>query len=390
MTTRPTILHISSDYPDAISQRTTLAIANLVRHTTMCNHHVYSLNRSATPQRTQFLLSDTCTAVTYPGLPYGVGLRTSLQRLGRAIGDRLQDQGGFDIIHAHKLTMEGIVAYELSRRFHKPMITTVRGETDLFLMRKKPTYRALYRRIIAHSTALLFLAPWTRHALARRAGSALTEKSHMLPNITFTGERMAPVSPQHSHRFITACRFDAGNYKRKRITTAVMAFNAAACHLKQITLEIAGDGESRQRQQLERLIASLEHGNRISLIGQMDNATFCQSLPQYAAFIRPSYPETFGMVFLEALFAGVPVLLARNTAIDGYFPDAPFAIAADHRSVPDVAAGIVTLYQHQIKLKQQLAGALSRGDLDGFQKHRIITTYEGVIRSSLARQERKP
>jgi glycosyltransferase involved in cell wall biosynthesis len=377
MKDRPTILHITSDYPDCVNQVTTHAVYNLIHNATACNHLIYSLNRRG--GETQFIMDDTCTAVTYPGLPYGVGMRHSLQGLAKLIGERLLNERPFDLIHAHKLTIEGIVAHELSRLFHKPMIATVRGETDLRIMRLKPSCRKLYRRIIDHSSALFFLAPWTRLSLSRRTGIDLEAKGVMLPNITFCSRQVPPPAPGHSSRFVTTCRFNAKNFVNKRMFALVKGFNAAAGVLADITLDIVGMGESAQREKLLRVVRSLKNGNRIRIIENMDNTTFCETLPCYAAFLRPSYPETFGMVFVESLFAGVPILLSRNTAIDGYFPGAPFAVAVDHRAESSIADAIITLYRNQIDFKQQLAAYLAEGKLDAFRHAEIVGVYAEAV-----------
>ncbi len=381
MKDQPTILHITSDYPDCINQVTTHAVYNLIHDVTSCNHMVYSLNRRG--GRAKVIVDDACTAVSYPGLSHGVGLRQSLQGVASLIEARLRHERPFDLIHAHKLTIEGIVADELSALFNKPMMATVRGETDLRIMRMKPSYRKRYRRIMDQSRCLFFLAPWTRQQLSQRVGLGLEEKGVMLPNITYFNKRALGVAPVHSDRFVSTCRFNAKNFVNKRMFAVVKGFNAAASAHPNLTLDIVGSGESPQREKLLRLIRSVEHGNRIHILDPMDNTAFCESLPQYAALVRPSYPETFGMVFVESLLAGVPVLHGQNTAIDGYFPEAPFALAVDHRSVTAIAEGMLELYRNQSELKRQLGACLAEGKLDAFRKERIVSVYEAAVHRAI-------
>ena len=384
MTSPPTILHITADYPDCISQLTTHAVYNLIERSTRFNHLVYSINRDLPCRPTRFLEDVAATAVTYPGLPYGIGLSTSLRHLAKQIGNQLPDAHSFDLIHAHKLTIEGVVADRLAQRFNKPLLVTVRGETDLRIMRLKPSYRRLYHGIIERSATLFFLAPWTQRMLSHQTGIPLDRKAVLLPNITSALDHATPQLPVASNRFITACRFDAKNYPNKRIVATVQGFNQAAATCPDITLDIAGSGDAPPRTKLLQLIASLEHGHRIQLIESMDNATFCSRLPRYAAFIRPSYPETFGMVFLEALFAGVPVLFARDTAIDGYLSEAPYALAVDHRSIADIATAIIGLDRDQTDLKQLLASHIQAGKLDRFGESHILNTYADAVAAALA------
>lgn len=38
-------------------------------------------------------------------------------------------------------------------------------------------------------------------------------------------------------------------------------------------------------------------------------------------FVMPSKPETFGLVYVEALSQGLPILYAKGEGFDGYFDE---------------------------------------------------------------------
>ena len=44
-----------------------------------------------------------------------------------------------------------------------------------------------------------------------------------------------------------------------------------------------------------------------------------ETLNGYTALVLPTLRETFGMVYIEALFAGVPILYSQDRGVDGFF-----------------------------------------------------------------------
>jgi glycosyltransferase involved in cell wall biosynthesis len=381
MTQKQTILHICNDYPDVIrSANKTEAVLNLVEHSKSFDHVVLSLNRSANLLTRTMITNGRVYAVNYWGLPLGIGLRYGLERTAKEIETRLEkDAVFFDLVHAHKLTMEGIVGYHISQHFQKPMICTVRGQTDLEIIRYKPTYRSFYGKILNHCKWLFFVAPWTKTSLNAVFPGADFHNTGMLPNIVYYVSPDQRPEPQHSDRFITAVRFDAKNYKSKNLDTTIRAFDRACRKHPELHLDIAGDGTSSNRDRIEKLLESVSCADRVHFIGELKNEKFCAMLPEYAAFVRPSYPETFGMVYLESLFAGLPVLYAEETGIDGYFEDAEFAVAVDHHSADGVAGAMMKLYEDQAALKQRLSEWLDAGSLKSFLTENIIDTYARTI-----------
>src|SRR6187200_548955 len=126
---RPVILHLSADYPDSFRNRTTPAVRNLIAATPSFEHVVVSLKRHPNPWRT-YLRKDPQVdvarvyAFSYWGLPLGIGHFASMLLAARRIQSLLaKEQITPQVIHAHKLCFEGIVAWLLARRLALPFVT---------------------------------------------------------------------------------------------------------------------------------------------------------------------------------------------------------------------------------------------------------------------------
>lgn len=97
-------------------------------------------------------------------------------------------------------------------------------------------------------------------------------------------------------------------------------------------LEIAGDGPARA--EVAALMAPF--GDRVRFLGQLDRETLSNAYGRAALFLWPGVNEAFGMVYLEAQAAGLPVVAqdrpgVRDVLLPGDYPapeDGPQALAA--------------------------------------------------------------
>ncbi len=87
------------------------------------------------------------------------------------------------------------------------------------------------------------------------------------------------------------------------------------------SLEIAGDGPARA--EVEAMMAPF--APRVTFLGQLDRAGLARAYGRAALFFWPGVNEAYGMVYLEAQVAGLPVLAqdrpgVRDVLLSGSHP----------------------------------------------------------------------
>jgi phosphatidylinositol alpha-1,6-mannosyltransferase len=92
-------------------------------------------------------------------------------------------------------------------------------------------------------------------------------------------------------------------------------------------LVVAGDGGDRAR--LEAKAAGLGISDRVLFTGFVSEATLMELYRRCAAFAMPSRGEGFGLVYLEAMRAGKPVLAARDSAAEEIVVDGATGLLVD-------------------------------------------------------------
>jgi glycosyltransferase involved in cell wall biosynthesis len=380
------ILHLSADYPDPVSRQKPRAIANLVALGAAAGDtQVISLNRRGPLARFAVTGFDDAAgrghrAVCYPAAPLGIGLRQYLERLADwAIADCTAQGRIPDIVHAHKLSVEGIVGWRMARAWGVPLVLSVQGNTDLKVLRMKPLLRPHLRRIWTGAAAALPYAPWAAEGVARYLGPR-TGPTVLLPCPGPADRVMAPVAC--GPRLVSA--FHLADHHRKNAARLIRAAGLAAREVPGLSLEILGGGDAAVTARLAAL-ARAEAPGVVELAGPLSHDAMQARVHAAAGFALVSRAESFGMVFAEALLAGTPCLYPRGQAIHGYFEEGGFVLAAAPHDTAGIAAGLVRLVREETALKARLAAAQDAGALDFLRQDTIAAAYRGALAAASAR-----
>ena len=381
MTSRPIILHISSDYPDAMAPDKTRAVSGLVDGTPEFRHVVYSLNRvDGWSGTTSLPFGEDRIAVAYKALPKGLLWDSRLAALGDWILADLNRRAIVpDLIEAHKFTVEGLIGLQLAEAFGKPLICDIQGDSDTNILNRKPGLRPRYRAIAARTAVVFPFAPWPVAQFETMTGLDRA-KCRILPVVPGIDalRASAPVSAQ---RLVTV--FNADSWQRKNIVRVAQAMKLVAAQFPGVTLDVYGRGRPGAILAMRDAVAETGIGDRLAFKGSAANGSLPDILNGYAAFVLPSLRETYGLVYAEALFAGLPLLFSKNRGIDGLLETNAIGYACDPHSVEDIAAGIHHLLTSQAALKTDIARLQAEGGIDILRRESILRTYRQGIKDAL-------
>lgn len=141
-------------------------------------------------------------------------------------------------------------------------------------------------------------------------------------------------------------------YRRKNLPALVAAAARLRAKGHRVEVRIVGDGPDRRR--VERAVCRQGLGDTVSLLGHVAEQQLLQEYRAADVFCLPSLQEGFGMVFLEAMAASLPVVACRA----GATPEV----------VPDGVAGLLVPPAND---GEALAGALSRVLDDATERGRL-------------------
>ena len=129
--------------------------------------------------------------------------------------------------------------------------------------------------------------------------------------------------------------------KYKGVHHVIRAF--AAMRHAGATLEIAGAGDYRST--LERLVASLDLGERVRFLGRIDDADKVALLRRAWALVVASPKEGWGITNLEAAACGTPVVASNSPGIRESVRDGETGFLVPHGDTNAMAAAMTQLAQ---------------------------------------------
>lgn len=132
-------------------------------------------------------------------------------------------------------------------------------------------------------------------------------------------------------------------YRRKNIGSLVRATALLRSRVPDVRVRIVGDGPGRPG--VERLVQHLDLGMHVHLDGQLDFDRLARAYADCDIFCLPSLQEGFGLVFLEAMAAGKPVVCCGGTAVAELVEDGTNGVVVPQRDDAGLADALERLLQ---------------------------------------------
>jgi glycosyltransferase involved in cell wall biosynthesis len=130
-----------------------------------------------------------------------------------------------------------------------------------------------------------------------------------------TGEKLNGLlsrSKRPTTLLLSVCRLEATE-KYKGVDTVIYALPAVIAQVPEAHYLVIGSGSDLERHR--RLAAEAGVADRVHFLGSVDDATLQRCYRECDVFILPSDGEGFGIVYLEAMHYGKPVIAANSRAV---------------------------------------------------------------------------
>ena len=188
-----------------------------------------------------------------------------------------------DVIHAHTILYGGGIGVKVKALFGCPLIVTTHGgDADVALSHMKET-----RKICKEADAIVAVSEKLRTVF----DNALCITNGFCADNIPPDQRKRSAMIQVGHLIAL-----------KHVDNTIQAF----AHLKKLypefTLTVVGEGTEREN--LESLARRLKVWDSVRFTGQLSNPDTLEEMAKARFFIMPSYPEGFGIVYLEAMACG--------------------------------------------------------------------------------------
>jgi glycogen synthase len=231
-------------------------------------------------------------------LPFAEQGRRGADALRVALGGRPIEA---DVVHAHVGLLGGLPALRNMHDDARFFVTEHASFLDRMLT--EPDGNAAYAEMLDRCEAFFVVSDLMRDLLAgafpQHAG-----KLRLIANpIDFGITRPAPVTDLHRWLFV------GGLSRNKGVDWLLEAFAICRSQDPALTLTLVGEGELRSK--LDNRAAELGLADAVTLTGAVAPDVALDLMREHDLLVHPSRAETFGVVVVEALAAGTPVLVTR-------------------------------------------------------------------------------
>lgn len=249
-----------------------------------------------------------------------------------------------DIVHAQAVSPTGLSAFLAKKMLKKSYIVWGRGFDVYMPWRFKGVISKLVLRNAAAVIALTADMKWEIQKICAVEPTVLPngidlERFENLPSKETLRPRLMIESGQKIILFVGVLKLVKGvRYLIEAMTTIKQKEPLAR-------LLIVGDGEERRA--LEKLTDSFNLKDCVSFVGRVPN----EAVPQYMAtsdvFVLPSLSESFGIVNLEAMASGLPIVATKVAGIPATITNGENGFLVEARNPKEIAQKVLLLLQDE-------------------------------------------
>ena len=299
----------------------------------------------------------------------------------------------YNIIHIHGIfSFLEIFGSTFSFYFKKPYIITPLGSLSPELIKKrskilKNMYLTLFgKRIFKKSSGIHCRTNYEKKEI-EKLDFGLEEKIFVLPNgieisqfEKFDNEVFKKYSSLKDKKYILF--LSRINWK-KGLDILIPAFSEISKIYKDIYLVIAGPDEEKYGEKVRKWINDYKiPSEKIIFKGPLYNEEKIAILKNAQIFVLPSYSENFGIVVVEAMAAGVPVVISNKVGIYEEVKKNEAGIITD-TSIESVYKGIKMLIENENLRKKisENAKKLVKNEYD-IEKvaEKMVKVYQSILR----------
>lgn len=255
----------------------------------------------------------------------------------------LIDVASYDLVHAHSLFSNGYLALEVKRRQGLPYVVAFRN-TDLNAFFKvRPWLRRVGLKIMQEAEAVVFLSPSYKDVvLSGYVPDAMRRtiegKSLVIPNgINQVFFESTPHAPRKEDGVIRVIQVGDINLNKNQLTVA------EACQ----KLEQSGSRVSYSivgRPKSKRVLKKLSRYPFVKIHPPVPQGELIGMYRESDIFVMPSFRETFGLVYVEAMSQGLPVVYSVGQGFDGWVSDRELAKGVNASDSRALALAIKDLF----------------------------------------------
>ncbi len=312
------------------------------------------------------------------------GYRSFIHSVEKVYKDYIVKYGKPDVIHGHSVFYGGIAGFSIAQKHSLPFVITEHLTSFIMGTITHKTDLQLARKIFCESQASLIVSNSFKKDLSRilQVDDDVFKVVHNMVNDLFF-ENRNNISYAADEPFVLFTNsFLLPRKNHKLIFQAISQLVIKGLNVK---LLVGGDGELAHT--LRRLADELEISHHVEFLGGLSRNKVKENIDRSHAFLLASFYETFGVVLIESLAAGRPVITTNSGGPEDIVTPENGIILKDFNATT-MAAAIEKLMNTYSNFNQ---AKISEDCYKRFSEKKIISSLEEEYKKAInAKQSINP
>lgn len=305
-----------------------------------------------------------------------------------------------DVIYAAPLpTLNVYYAYKAAKRMKKPLIII----PSYHILDPCSFYNKIFFKMMREADIIMAQSPMERDYLAKE-GNIDKNRIIILPPFPLKEHQLVPVDENNQkfllsksappeqirerygikEKFVVLYLGQHGMHKKVNVVLEAMEYVWQHTAMKHVALVVAG-GITDNTKKLKQQADAMEKAGK-GKVYFIDNfpAEEKEDIFQMSdIFISLSEMESFGIVFVEAMNNGLPVIASKNCVARYIVDESQTGILVEPQCITEVAGAIIELLSDEI-MRRNFSENARKKAIEKYHPQQIIDTWEEVIANVIA------
>lgn len=283
----------------------------------------------------------------------------------------------FDLVHAHMALPDGYAGMLICRDYAKPLVVTFQGtDLDVTIKRNDRCLKAV-QEVFQFAARVISPSPRLTRDFRRLFGTEpITIGYGVDPKEIQEADNNVRMYFRDRRIILSVSRL----LKTKGIDFNLFALKRLLKRYPDLLYIIVGDGP--ERRYLEHLVADLKIEAYVQFTGMLPHREAMKYMALCEIFSLPSWQETFGLVYVEAMAHGKPIVGCQGQGVDGIVVHGQTGMLVKPRDVDTLVEALDFLLAHpeEARIMGERARDLVLENYTwGKIAKKIETVYEEII-----------
>ena len=295
--------------------------------------------------------------------------RSFNKRMDKLYKEIVKKEGKVDIIHAHSCFWGGIAAAYISKKYNIPLVITEHSSLK-YAKYAKDSYKQYI--FDAYKEADILVSVGT--GLKKEISEYVDIDIMVIPNMVDLNLFYIDNNKNKKFTFFSCAFLEEGKGMGDLIKAFSMAFKG-----QDVILNIGGDGSTKNS--LEELAKEINIDEQVNFLGALSREQVSEEMRKCDAFALPSEHETFGVVYIEALACGKPVIGANNGGAEDIIEEYN-GIIANKNDVDSIKDALIEIKENYNIYNKNL---IRKKVVDKYSEEVLVECIKGVYKEAYER-----